>query len=94
MAWPVREGNVELLKILLPGCPNDAGTQADNEPELIQFAEVACRNGNFKIASFSRLNGMCYFWLNLPFLIKYAIFGLLCHFWLNVSLLVKCANSG
>ena len=43
MAWPVREGNVELLKILLPGCPNDAGTQADNEPELIQFAEMACR---------------------------------------------------
>ena len=43
MEWPVREGNVELLKILLPGCPNDAGTQEDNEPDLIQFAELACR---------------------------------------------------
>ena len=43
MEWPVREGNMELLKILLPGCPNAAGTQEDNEPDLIRFAEMACR---------------------------------------------------
>ena len=43
MEWPVREGNIELLRILLPGCPNAAGTQEDNEPDLIQFAEMACR---------------------------------------------------
>ena len=34
---------MELLKILLPGCPNAAGTQEDNEPDLIRFAEMACR---------------------------------------------------
>ena len=43
MEWPVKEGNIELLKILLPGCPNDAGTQEDNETDLIQFAKMACR---------------------------------------------------
>ena len=43
MEWPVRDENIELLKILLPGCPNAAGTQEDNEPDLIQFVELACR---------------------------------------------------
>ena len=46
MEWPVRDENIELLKILLPGCPNAAGTQEDNEPELLQFAEKACEITN------------------------------------------------
>ena len=44
MTWPVKDGNFELLKILLPGCPNAAGTQEDNEPELLRFAWFACKN--------------------------------------------------
>ena len=53
LAWPVREGNIELLKILLPGCPNAAGTQEDNEPELLQFAEKACEiTNNVAIVNF------------------------------------------
>ena len=44
--WPVtvKDGNFELLKIVLPGCPNVAGTQDDNEPELIRFAGYACKH--------------------------------------------------
>ena len=53
MEWPVKEGNMELLKILLPGCPNAAGTQEDNELDLIQFAEMACRiTDNLEIINF------------------------------------------
>ena len=44
MTWPVKDGNFELLKILLPSCPNAAGTQEDNEPELLRFAWFACKN--------------------------------------------------
>ena len=44
---------MELLKMLLPGCPNAAGTQEDNELDLIQFAEMACRiTDNLEIINF------------------------------------------
>jgi uncharacterized membrane protein len=34
------------------------------------------------------------FWLNVPFLVKCAMFGQMCHFWSNVPFLVKCAIFG